>query len=513
MRTLLEVGLLALVALSLSACGSDDDSGGGPSSGGSSGSGGSATGGNGGTATGGGAGTASGGSAGSGGAGTGGSGTGGAGTGGAGGTPGVCGDITTFETGKAPSKEIHVSTSGNNNNDGSAANPVKTVEKAAQLATPGTAIRIHAGTYPGGEFISGLSGTAAAPIWIGGAPGEARPVFDGGSQAMHLTKVRYVIVHDIEVQNSTANGINCDDGTDYANPDATRFVVFRNLGIKDIGGSGNQDCLKLSGLDDFWVLDSNFARCGGGTSGSGIDHVGCHKGLIARSKFTQMSGNGVQCKGGSEDIEIRWNQFNGGGQRAVNMGGSTGDQFFRPPLSTSGTNFEAKNIRVIANVFNGGVTALAYVGCVDCLAANNTIFEPENWLFRILQEKTSGGGYTFAEVQNGRFANNLVYFKRSAISTYVNIGPNTQASTFKFDTNLWYAHDNPGQSNPTNLPATETGGIAGQDPQLTNVGAADYSIPLTSPAAGKGTAIPGVTGDLTGTCYGTPPSIGAYEAK
>ncbi len=510
MQTTLRAGFLVFAACASSACGSDDSGSGGTggssaaSSGGNSGAAGAATGGNAGSNTGGNAGSNTGGSG-----GTGGSSTGGAS--GSGGTPGVCGEITTFESGKTPSQEVHVSPSGSDSASGAAGSPVKTLAKAAQLATPGTAIRVHAGTYPGGEFISGLAGTAAAPIWLGGAPGEARPVFDGGAQAMQLSKVRYLIVHDMEVKNSSANGINCDDGGEFANPDATRFIVFRNLDIHDIGSSGNQDCLKLSGLDDYFVLDSKFARCGGGMSGSGIDHVGCHKGLIARNTFNEMSGNAVQCKGGSEDIEVRANRITDGGQRGVNMGGSTGDQFFRPPLSTSGQNFEAKNIRVLANVFEGGVTPVAYVGCVDCLAANNTIVNPTNWLLRILQEKTSGGGYTFQEAQNGRFVNNLLYFDRGGISTYVNVGSNTQAASFKFENNLWYAHDNPGQSAPTNLPATETAGITGQDPQLANVSSSDYSIASSSPAAAKGTAVAGLAGDITGKCYASPPSIGAYE--
>jgi hypothetical protein len=492
----------AAIVLALAGCGSDD----GPSSG----SGGSA--GAGGT-------SASGGSSGSAGAATGGSGgaTGGSGgaTGGAagsGGSVGSCGTVTHFASGLTPTQEIHVSPGGNDQSgDGSSAKPFATIGKGVSAAQPGSAVRIHSGTYPGDVYVSNLSGSATAPIWIGGAPGETKPVIAGGGEALHLSKVRYVVVHDLEVNGPTANGINADDGGDYANPDATRFVVFEKLDIHDVGSGGNEDCLKLSGLDDYWVLDSKFARCGGGGAGSGIDHVGCHKGLIVRSSFEQMSGNAVQAKGGSEDIEIRACSMKAAGERAVNMGGSTGTQYFRPPLSTSGSNFEAKNIRVIANVIQGATASLAFVGCVDCLAANNTIVDPDNWILRILQETTSGGGYTFLPAQNGRFVNNLVYFDRSALSTYVNVGPNTQADSFTFANNLWYAHDAPSQSAPTNLPATESGGISGKDPGLVSPGAGDFSIDKTSPAAGSGTPENALTGDFTGKCYASTPSIGAFE--
>jgi hypothetical protein len=43
--------------------------------------------------------------------------------------------------------EYHVSTSGNDNNDGSPAKPLKTISAAARLAQPGDVITVHSGTY------------------------------------------------------------------------------------------------------------------------------------------------------------------------------------------------------------------------------------------------------------------------------------------------------------------------------------------------------------------------------
>lgn len=423
--------------------------------------------------------------------------------------PPRCDFIQTFDRGLTPSTEIHVTTSGNDNTgDGSVNDPFATIGRAAQEAVPGTAVRVHAGTYSGGTFLSDLTGTPTAPIWIGGAPGEPRPLISGGSQGLHLVRAKYVVIHDLEVSGASANGINSDDGGDYADPLATHHVVFRGLFIHDIGGGGNQDCLKLSGLDDYWVLASEFENCGGGFSGSGVDHVGCHHGLIARNQFRNLSGNAVQSKGGSEDIEIRWNHFEESGARSLNMGGSTGFQFFRPPLSMVLPNAEARDIRLVANLIEGSDAAVAYVGCVDCIAAHNTIIDPHNWILRILQETTTTPDYTFESCRQGVFVNNLVYFDRSDLSTYLNIGPNTEAETFTFANNLWYAWDNPSQSEPS-LPVVETDGIYGFDPGLD----ADFRIEVTSPAAGAGQDSLWTWGDLGGSCYATPPSIGAFEAR
>ena len=56
--------------------------------------------------------------------------------------------VVTFETGKQPTGEIHVATTGSDTTgSGSPGNPYATVGRAVQDAVPGSAIRIHAGTY------------------------------------------------------------------------------------------------------------------------------------------------------------------------------------------------------------------------------------------------------------------------------------------------------------------------------------------------------------------------------
>ena len=423
--------------------------------------------------------------------------------------PPRCDRLEAFGRWLVPTAELHVATTGNDTTgDGSAGNPFATIGRAVDDALPGTAIRVHAGTYAGGTFLSDLAGTESAPIWIGGAPGEARPVLEGGGEGLHLSRGRYLVVHDLEVRNAASNGINADDGGDYADPLASHHLTFHHLSIHDIGGGGNQDCLKLSGVNDYTVALSEFARCGGATSGSGVDHVGCHRGLLARNLFEALSANAIQSKGGSSDLDIRWNRFTDAGARGLNLGGSTGFEFFRPPLSTTAPNAEARDLRVVANLFLGSEAAVAYVGCVGCVVAHNTIVDPQNWILRILQETTTSPPYAFEACRDGVFANNLVSFERAELSTHVNIGPNTAPATFTFASNLWYAWDNPAQSQPS-LPAPETGGIYGVDPAL----GPDYRIGPASPAAGSGQATTWTWGDLDGFCFAAPPSRGAFESR
>ena len=424
-----------------------------------------------------------------------------------------CDPIHTFADGKQPLRDIFVSPTGNNaTGDGTRANPFQTISRAVQGVRAGDAVRLLPGNHPPGTSIRNLAGTSNAPIWIGGVPGQKRPVISGGSVALQFSKVRFLVIENIEITAATGNGINCDDGGEYANSNATQHLLFRNLSIRDIGTGRNNDGLKLSGVNDYFVLDCEFARMSAG--GSGIDHVGCHRGLIARCAFTEATGSGgnaVQCKGGSEDIEIRANRFIDSGGRPINIGGSTGFEYFRPPLSTNAPNAEARNIRVIANLFRGSDAPVAFVGTVDSLVAHNTIVEPRRWVLRILQETVSRRGHTFLPCSSNQFVNNLVYFDRSRISTPVNIGANTDAASFEFAHNCWFAFNQPGQSKPA-LPSAEVNGIYGLDPRFANGQQGDYSIATSSPATGKGRKLPRVKADLRERCYADAPAIGAFEA-
>jgi hypothetical protein len=493
---LLGLPLLPALLGAIVACGGSgegDDGAGGGSSGGGPAAGGGGSGGA--PATGGGS------------SGTGGQdglGGGGAGSGSGGSSAvGACGEIETFEDGAQPTREVFVDAAAAGPGDGSADDPFVTLDAAFAEATPGTAIRIRSGNYDGGAFASGLAGTSDAPIWVGGVAGEDRPVIVGGGNGFQLSSASFLVVHDLEVTGQDSNGLNIDDGEDIG---SSHDLVFRNLSIHDIGSGGNQDCLKLSGIDDFFVLDSEFLGCSGG---SAIDHVGCHHGVIARNEFLDLGGNGVQSKGGSDDILITQNVFQNAGERAVNMGGSTGFEFFRPALSMTEPNFEARDIRVLANVFRGGVSPIAFVGCVDCIAANNTIVDPEHWVLRILQETTSTAEYEFVPASNSRFVNNVIHYSLSALSTQVNVGPDTDPESFVFSNNLWYAADDPGSSEPAYLPVVEVASIYGEDPEFAAPG--DERIDATSPAAGAGVPLDEAYGDFSGACFRDPPAIGAHE--
>jgi hypothetical protein len=117
------------------------------------------------------------------------------------------------------------------------------------------------------------------------------------------------------------------------------------------------------------------------------------------------------------------------------MGGSTGMNYFRP----KGARYEAKDIRVEGCVFVGSDAPVAFTGVDGATFRYNTIYRPTRWILRILQETTAPG---FAACRNGRFEHNLIVFRRSEFSTFVNIGPHTQPETFTFADNWWFCRTN-----------------------------------------------------------------------
>ncbi len=259
----------------------------------------------------------------------------------------------------------------------------------------------------------------------------------------------------MKVSGCTGNGINADDAGNPKEPSVG--MVFQNIFIEDIGPKGTCNGLKLSGLDNFTVRECTFS----GWGGSAIDMVGCHDGVLQNCVFLGKAGfsqdTGVQFKGGSERIMLKQNFFKRAGSRAINLGGSTDLEFFRPKVR----NYEAKDIEVAGNHIIGSRSPIAFASSIQCTVRHNTIVNPENWVLRILQEQPTD---KFLPCQEGVFKNNLIIFDRR-VKDFANVGEDTKPETFLFTGNAWFCTD--GNRRPT-LPTQETGGIYQVDPMLEN---------------------------------------------
>lgn len=384
---------------------------------------------------------------------------------------------------------------------------------AALKARAGDRLVLKAGVHEGSLHLEGLRGEEGKPIVIAGEvrAGEehqdrrrvADPDGTGGGTGsgtgggtgsgtgsgttirggVQLSRSSWVVIEDLVVEGSAGNGINVDDGGDRGNP--ARGVVVRRVVVRDVGRkagrNANLDGIKLSGLVGFRVEDCVIERWGGG--GSGIDMVGCREGVIegcvlrggGEGAGVGSGASGIQMKGGSREVVVRGCRLEHAGGRAVNIGGSTGLEFFRPPLDEAGAGvgkgerFEAAGITVERCVIIGSDAAVAFVGVDGAEVRFNTIHHPRRWVVRILQETREPG---FVACRGGKFTDNLIVFDVVGAGR-VNVGDATEPGTFVFARNWWYCDAEPGRSKPA-LPTPEEKGVYGVDPGLKDAAGGDF---------------------------------------
>lgn len=351
------------------------------------------------------------------------------------------------------------------------------LRQAILNAKPGTTVLVAPGEYVGGLYFSNIRGELNKPIVIAAEDPKNPPVIKGGNECLHFSKAANLELRDLVLVGARYNGLNIDDGGSFDTP--AHNIVLSGLKVSEIGPTGNCDGIKLSGVMDFRVEHCVVERWG--DRGQGIDMVGCHNGVIESCtlRFEDDKGFGVQAKGGSSNIIIRRCRFEHAGARAMQIGGSTGLQFFRPPLRSGEERAEAKNIVVEGCIFIGSMAAVAFTGVDGAVVQFNTIYRPKRWAIRILQETRAEG---FVPCRKGVFTDNLIVFRSDEwYEGGLNIGAHTAPHTFTFARNWWYCLDNPAKSKP-NLPVPEKDSVYGIDPMLKDPEKGILSVKTNSPA-------------------------------
>lgn len=339
---------------------------------------------------------------------------------------------------------------------------------AVQTLTPGTILSLEPGVYNGNVHLDQVRGTASEPIVIRGRDPADPPVISGGNVGILATRPEYLTLRNMTIQGFPGHGLNIDDG---GPGQPAHHITLENLTILDTGPTSGSNGIKMSGVDDFIIRNVHIE--GWGTSGIGM--VGSHDGVIEDSVFRGKDGFsqqvGVKMKGGSANILVQTSLFDHTGLRGVNMGGSTDLEFFRP----SAGDFEAKNITIAGNRFVGTLGPVVWSSSDGGRVHHNTIVLPEKWVMRILQEH---GGAQFLPAHDGLFEDNLIVFD-DQVSVFVNVGAGTAPETFAFRHNAWY--DLTGAGRLPALPAAESDGVYGVDPELIDFGLATMRIGSTDP--------------------------------
>jgi len=365
--------------------------------------------------------------------------------------------LSGFALAQEPAREVRVSTTAE-------------LRSALAAAVAGTRIVIASGEYDGFQA-SNVKGAEGRSIVLAAADPKSPPVIHSGAQ---LSDVAYLEIAGLTFAGAPSNGLNIDDGGTFETP--SHHITLRDLTVRDCGGRGNDDGIKLSGVDDFVLERCTVERWGRG--GSAIDMVGCHRGVIESCTFRDSekgaAATGVQAKGGSRDVAIRRCRFEHAGERAVNIGGSTGLEYFRPKPE----GFEAKDITVEGCTFIGSMSPIAFVGVNGAGVRWSTFYRPEKLCLRILQETREP---SFVPCRGGIFSDNLIAYRSNEVATHVNVGPDTAPTTFEFARNYWYCIDEPSSARPR-LPVLEKDSAGGADPLFRDAEHGDFALADKSPA-------------------------------
>jgi len=375
------------------------------------------------------------------------------------------------------------------------------LSEGAAVAKPGDTLYLFPESHSVNQYIENLHGTQSQPICIISDTNQ-KAVFSGGKQAIHFVNVSWLYISGLVFENQKINGVNIDDGGDYSTP--THHIVIEHCVWRGMNATGNNDELKMSGVDSFSVRYNTFSN--GSDGGSLVDMVGCHWGVFEQNKFEDAGSNCIQAKGGTRSISIFRNHFKNGGRRSINCGGSTDLPFFRP----INADYEAKNIDIYSNIFVGSTAAIAFVTATECRFINNTIVNPKRWVLRVLQETDKP---RFIKCNNNTFSNNICYFNNEADHEGgINLGSNTQAETFKFFNNLWYNRDNPIWDGP-NTNFCHRNSIINSNPKFINVHNENFSLDTNSPAISSGKNFIDILTDYYGKHFKPKRCIGAIEYK
>ncbi len=378
----------------------------------------------------------------------------------------------------------------------------QTLSQAQSSMSPGDTVIVLDQTFSNGTQYLTINGLPGQPIVIMGQTNQG-PIFQGGTEGIHLSGCNYVEINGLVFQQQTSNSMNIDDAGSYNIP--STGIVVRNCLFRDMAANGNNDFLKMSGVDQFLISNCTFIN-GSSGAGSGVDFVGCHYGSVEDCYFDSPGTSGIQCKGGSQFITIQRNVLKNIAERALNLGGSTGLPYFRPALPNPIVNaFEGADLDVFSNVFIGNKAPIAYVGCVRVKVRNNTFYKPDGWVIRILQETTVPGFLTCAD---NEFSNNVIYLQNDLVE--VNIGSATNPGSFTFSNNTWYNESSNSWSPVLPAPA-QNQQIA--NPLFTDPSNEDFNLLAQSPCIATGFQYSTPTTDFNQLPFANPPSRGAYEGN
>ena len=189
---------------------------------------------------------------------------------------------------------LYVSTTGSDSNSGASGSPVKSINKAAQLAQAGDTVLVGAGTYNGTVSIS-KNGTASGQITFKPADG-AHVVIDGSQTGAGTDLVTitgdYITFQGFEVANAKRTGIGLWGSHDSKVLDNNVHDSFR-AGVYAGGSVGQSYSNVIDGNEVWRNVKENMSRTWSGGWAQGISLDKSDNSTISNNNVYDNWGEGV----------------------------------------------------------------------------------------------------------------------------------------------------------------------------------------------------------------------------
>lgn len=301
-----------------------------------------------------------------------------------------------------PQRWIWVSTAGKFGAAGTQQDPLRSIQDAVKIATPGTAIMVRAGTYSenieinGGVNLALNNLTANRGLALISADGEGRAIIRsanwegaagfGKKSTIFIASVGNVKIDGFEIQGNTSKANGVSDGGPIKiigglqTSDAVGNYTITNNKLSGTGVDG----LKLAMTHTVHIANNVFT---GRFDEETLDNVTVWNARVVSNDIFGYAPKGAVFKTGSQNIVVENNHFShGNAENGLYVGGVGFSQLERPPLPSNFRGFEAKNMTVRNNVFESGFDgAVKFFGGQYSTLSNNAFLNPGQHAVRSVQ--------------------------------------------------------------------------------------------------------------------------------
>jgi parallel beta-helix repeat protein len=390
-------------------------------------------------------------------------------------------------------RTLVVSLSGNDSNPGTEAQPLRTIQRAADLSLPGDTILIRAGEYThypnsGANVDIRRSGTPTEWITFRAYPGERPVIISPTWNAFRISGASYIEINGFEVRGITSS-ISSNSGNGIVAFDGAHHIRILNNTVYGVPGGG------IGGVRaDYLHIEGNTIYDTGHGSEFGNSAISLYK----LANFDTGAGYHNIVRGNIIYFNRQTRPTVGVGQitdgNCVIIDDSRQQQGGTLPPYTGSTLIE-NNV-----CFNNGGRGIHVFRSDNVDVFHNTLYQNAQ------TDALDDGGSELSVVYAGnvRFRANIVFARAGKRAN--NVFSSTNVS---FADNLYFG--------TTNIPTRGIGDLTGLDPLFVapslNAATADFRLQAGSPALDRITANFTTPRDLLGTArpQGTGSDLGAYE--